>query len=86
MSFNMTTTKPLKIGLNKPDFKKWDIIRMGGVGDEGIVIRVKNVGAHYTHSVQYTIHHYKRFGKRWKQNFWMKWLRLRVWIGDLYIN
>lgn len=87
MTYLMTNSKPLKIGLNSPDFRKWETIKAAGKGQEGIVIRVKNISidSHgYLNSVQYTIYPKRQFKKKWKFKLWFKWLKLRVWIGDLY--
>jgi hypothetical protein len=76
----ITTSKPLKLGVNLPDYEKWDVV------GESIVIRIKNNGEGYkmAFSITYTMYPYKRFRKQWKQKLWFKWLKLKVWIGDLY--
>jgi hypothetical protein len=79
----LTKTRPLKVGLNSPDYRKWDIVKFSK-GMESIVIRVKNVGAHMNHSVQYTLYPYKRGKSKIGHWLWFKWLKLRVWIGDFY--
>lgn len=86
MTFTLTLSNPLREGVNKPNFRKWDITKFANDGKESIVIRAKDVGTigSRIHSVQYTMYPYKRYKKRWKQWLWFKWLKLRVWIGDLY--
>lgn len=80
----LTIGKPLKVGLNYPDFKKWYVLKHAG-GEEGIVIRVssdpaRNMG-HYT---TYTLVPRKTFKKKWKQWLWWRILKIKVAIGDLY--
>ncbi len=84
MTFTLTISKPLKEGVNHTAFRKWDITKFANNGEEAIVIRVKNTGAGMVHSSQYTMYPYKRHSKRWKHWLWFKWLKFRVWIGDLY--
>lgn len=82
-TFILTTSKPLRTGLNEADFRKWEIISVGGSG-RGIIIRVQNTGIGFHSQVEYTVHPYKKFSKKWKQRLWFKWLKIKVWIGDLY--
>lgn len=81
MTHFLTETKTIKIGLNIPSFRKWDIIKSGG--SECIVIRISGYGAGQT---TFTCYPHKRHSKKWKHWLWIKWLRLKVWIGDLYKN
>jgi len=84
MEHTLTITTKLRNGVDTPDFRKWEIVKFSGNGKESIIIRVKNVGVGWVMSVQYTLYPYKRFKKRWRQGIWMKVLRIKVWIGDLY--
>lgn len=79
----LTIQSDLKLGMNYPCFHKWDILKHHG-GGETIVIRLSNTGEIGKHSVQYTMHPYKRFERRWKQWLWLTILKVRVFIGDLY--
>lgn len=85
-TMTLTIQNRLKPGLNLPDFRKWDVIKAHSNGEEGIVIRVRlsKIPSLDTNTVAYTIHPYKRFSKKWRFRLWFMWLKLRVWIGDLY--
>lgn len=66
--------------MNYPDHKKWDVV------GSSIVIRIRaNMPCKpMEFSVTYTTYPIRNFKKKWKQNLWLKWLKVRVWIGDLY--
>ena len=80
MTYTITQSYQITVGLNNCPFKKWDIIRHSA-NNEAIVIRVSGKWPGQTSA---TLYPYKRHNKKWKHWIWFKWLKLRVWIGDFY--
>ena len=81
MTYTVTQTRELKAVFNECPFKKWDLYKLTRTGTEQIIIRV---GGKFPGQTTATMHPYKRHNKKWKHWLWFKWLKLRVWIGDLY--
>ncbi len=57
--------------------RKWDVVRLAGSKSEGVVINAVDGSGHMV----VTLYPYKRHKWRLFQWFWMKWLRLRIWLG-----
>jgi len=81
MTYQLNRTKTLKVGVNYPDYRKWDVVKFGSTGAKSIVIRIKSVGIG---STTYTMYPYKEHNKKWKHWLWLKWLKLKVFIGGSY--
>ena len=83
-TFTLTVSKIRKSDMELvPAFNKWDLIVSYGAGGEAIVIRIKQSSDSISSCV-FTLYPYKRFNKKWKQWVWDKYLRAKVWVGDLY--
>jgi hypothetical protein len=81
----LTIGKPLKVGMNYPDYRKWDVVKFANDGSQSLIIRVSSPPApHLGHYTTYTLVKRKTFKKQWRQWLWFKILKIRVAIGDLY--
>ena len=83
MTYQLNRTKTVNIGTTYPDYRKWEILKFNSTGSKSIVIRINSAGIG---STTYTMHPYKEHNKKWKHWIWFNWLKIKVRIGDLYIN
>ena len=73
----------MKITMNQNVFKKWDVIKLYGNGEQ-IVVRVTTKADGYGSSTTLTTIPHKKFKSKIRHYIWFKILQLRVWIGDFY--
>lgn len=74
--------RPIKFLINGT-MRKWDVVRMAGTRDEGIVI---NNPIQISGCCTMTLYPYKRKKTKVGRWIWFKWLQLRLWLKIIKIE
>lgn len=74
--------KTFRIETYSKDFRKWDIIRIAGSKQEGVVLDVSQSGG--AHSI--TMYPYRRRKTIFGKGVWFLWLKLRIWLEVIKIK